>query len=201
MLKAHPNFDQFFQALRNNGNLFAPWAGDVIRQAPPRWLSAPFRFTGVGSVLTGARWSVKGLIPTIYASLDPDTLNAEAYHKGRRYGWTRADFLAQLRIGMNWQLQLTLNLTEPGIRRALHVRITDILSCDWPGEQNAGREALTQAIARAAFENLAEGLVVPSARHHGGVNVVYYPSNRRAGTVINVLDPGGLPPDMHGLEP
>jgi RES domain-containing protein len=144
---------------------------------------------------------VKGLIPTIYASLDPDTLNAEAYHKGRRYGWTQSDFLAQLRIGMHWQLQLTLNLTEPVVRRALNVRTAEILNCDWPTEQNAGREALTQAIARAAFENLAEGLVVPSARHQGGVNVVYYPSNRRAGTVIDVLDPGNLPPDMHGLAP
>lgn len=200
MLKAHPNFDQFFEALRHNSDLFRPWAGDVIRQAAPRWLSAPFRFTGVGSVLTGARWSVKGMIPTIYASLNPDTLNAEAYHKGRRYGWTAADFLSQLRIGMHWQLQRTLNLTDPAIRRALRVRITDLLNCDWRAEQNAGREALTQSIARAAFENLGEGLIVPSARHYGGVNVVFYPSNRRAGSVINVLDPGNLPPDMHGLD-
>lgn len=102
---------------------------------------------------------------------------------------------------MNWQLQRTLDLTDPAIRRALQVRVTDILNCDWPGEQGAGREALTQAIARAAFENLAEGLVVPSARHPGGVNIVYYPSNRLPGTVIDVLDPAGLPPDKHGLDP
>ena len=35
------------------------------------------------------------------------------------------------------------------------------------------REALTQAIARAAFEHLAEGLVMPSARLKGGVNIHY----------------------------
>ena len=83
----------------------------------------------------------------------------------------------------------------------MHVRITDILNCDWLSEQNGGREALTQAIARSAFENLAEGLVVPSARFRGGVNVVYYPSNRLPGTVIDVLDAGNLPPDKHGLDP
>jgi RES domain-containing protein len=140
-------------------------------------------------------------MPTIYASTNPDTLKAEAYYKGRRYGWTPADFLTQLTIGMSWQLQRTLDLTDPDVRRTLGVKVTDILKCDWVAAQNAGNEALTQAIARAAFENLAEGMVVPSARHHGGVNIVYYPSNRLPGTVIEVLDPGGLPPDKHGLDP
>ena len=106
MIAAHPSFDDFFDVLKNKPGLFTAWSGKVLRQAPPRWLSTPFRFTGVGSVL-----------------------------------------------------------------------------------------------ARAAFENLAEGLAVPSARHHGGVNIVYYPSNRLAGTVIDVLDPSGLPPDKHGLVP
>lgn len=132
-------------------------------------------------------------MPTIYASTSPDTLKAEAYYKGRRYGWTDADFLTQLTIGMFWHLQRMLDLTDPRIRAALGVRVTDILRCDWVAEQKAGREALTQAIARATFENLAEGLVVPSVRHHGGINVVCYPSNRLPGTVIDVLDSTGLP--------
>lgn len=62
------------------------------------------------------------------------------------------------------------------------------------------REALTPAIARAAFEHLAEGLAVPSARRKGGVNIIYYPSHRRDGTVIQTLNPAALPPDMHGLD-
>ena len=201
MVTAHPDFDWYFEVLKNNPGLFVPWQGDVLRQAPPRWLSTPFRFTGVGSVVMGARWSVKQLMPTIYASTDPDTLNAEAYHKGRRYGWTPADFNAQLRIGMHWELQRVVDLTQSATLRHFRVNQNDLLHCDWVAEQTAGREALTQAIARAAFEHLAEGLVVPSARHAGGVNIVYFPTHRMPGSVIQILNPGGLPPDMHGLAP
>jgi hypothetical protein len=71
-------------------------------------------------------------------------------------------------------------------------------SCDWLAEQAAGREAVTQAIARAAFENLAEGLVVPSARNPGGVNLVYYPNHRKDGSVIQTLNETAIP-FMHGL--
>jgi RES domain-containing protein len=203
LVTAHKGFLHFFNVLdpRANPGLYAPWQGDVVRQSPPRWMSRPYRLTGLGSALAGARWSVKGLMPTIYASTDPITLNAEAYYKGLRYGWTAADFSAQLRVGMHWELQAVVDLTTTATLNALGVTTNDIVGADWYAEQTAGCEAVTQAIARAAFEQLAEGLVVPSARHPGGVNIVYYPSHRQDGTVIQVLDPRGLPPDTHGLDP
>lgn len=140
-------------------------------------------------------------MPTIYASTNPVTLNAEAYYKGRRYGWTRADFQNQLVVGMHWELQAVVDLTAAATRKALGVSLRGIVSVDWAAEQTAGREPVTQAIARAAFENLAEGLIVPSARHKGGLNIVYYPSHRRDGSVIETLNPATLPPGMHGLDP
>ena len=78
LVTAHNDFTHFFKVLSNPA-WFATWKGDVIRQSTPRWMSRPYRFTGVGSVFAGARWSVKSLMPTIYASTDPVTLNAEAY--------------------------------------------------------------------------------------------------------------------------
>jgi RES domain-containing protein len=80
----------------------------------------------------------------------------------------------------------------------LGVKKSDILACDWDAEQSAGKEPVTQAIARAALENFAEGLVVPSARHRGGVNIVYYPAHRRDGTAIKTLDEASIP-FVHGL--
>jgi RES domain-containing protein len=197
MLTAHQSFPDFFRVL-SDSKWFRPWKGDVVRQSDPRWLSKPYRFTGVGSVLAGARWSVKWLMPTVYASTHPDTLHAEAYYKGRRYGWSRVDFKAQLIVGMHWELQAVVDLTSANVLKALGVKRSDILACDWDAEQKAGREAVTQAIARAAFENFAEGLVVPSVRHHGGVNVVYYPPHRRDGSRIQTLDDDNIP-FQHGL--
>lgn len=197
MLIAHQNFPEFFHVL-SDARWLTPWKGDVVRQSDPRWLSKPYRFTGVGSVLAGARWTVKWLMPTVYASTHPDTLHAEAYYKGRRYGWSRVDFKAQLIVGMHWELQAVVDLTSAATLKALAVKRSDLLACDWDAEQKAGREPVTQAIARAAFENFAEGLVVPSARHHGGVNIVYYPPHRRDGSLIETLDDDNIP-FRHGL--
>ena len=52
------------------------------------------------------------MIPTIYASTDPVTLNTEAYYKGLHYGWTKADFKAQLILGIHWELQALVDLTS-----------------------------------------------------------------------------------------
>jgi RES domain-containing protein len=197
MLTAHKSFPDFFQAL-SDPKWWMPWEGDVLRQSAPPWQSKPYRFTGIGSVLSGGRWNVQRLMPAVYASTRPDTLNAEAYSKGRRYGWSRADFKAQLIVGMHWRLQAMIDLTSPTTLKALGVNRADILTCDWDAVQRAGSEPVTQAIARAAFENFAEGLVVPSARHHGGVNIVYYPTHRRDGTLIQTLDEVNIP-FRHGL--
>jgi len=197
-MNPHKDFPHFFNVLKNNPALFTPWKDDVFRQGLPRWMSLPYRFTGVGSVLAGARWSVQRLMPAVYASTDLATLSAEAYYKSRRYGWTAAQFQPQLVVNMRWELQSVVHLTTVAMLKALGVTRKEIVSCDWCAEQAAGRESVTQAIARAAFENLVEGLVVPSARRTGGVNIVYYPTHRRPGTLIQTLNEAAIP-FMHGL--
>lgn len=200
MIKAHPQFEFYFQVL-TRPTCYQPWQGNVIRQAAPRWLATAYRLTGLGSALAGGRWSVKGLMPSVYAATNPDTLNAEAHHWGRKYGWTEKDFHPQLRVGMHWQLHRVLNLTAPANLEALATSSEALSTCDWQAEQLAGQEAQTQAIARAAFENLAEALLVPSARQPGGMNVVLFPSHRRPESVLTVLNQQDLPPDRHGLDP
>ncbi len=198
-MKAHPDFSRFFRFLSDPA-LYTPWSGRVLRQTLPRWLSTPYRITGAGALLKGARWNVKGLMPAVYGSTDPDTLHEEGVYKARRFGWTDDDFKPKLTLSMQWRLQEVLDLTSPEILDVLGIQQTDIVGCDWEQEQLNGREAITQAIGRAAFEKLAEGLVVPSARRPGGVNVVYYPAHRREGTIIETLDRETLPQDMHGLD-
>jgi RES domain-containing protein len=194
----HKHFPHFFNVLKNNPALFTARAEDVFRQGVPQWISLPYRFTGVGSVVKGARWSVKELMPTLYGSTELATLAAEAYYKSRRAGWTPAQFQPQLTVHMRWELQAVVDLTNAATLKALKVTTKEIVTCDWEAEQAKGDEPVTQAIARAAFENLAEGLVVPSARRKGGVNLVYYPSHRRDGSVIQTLNEAAIP-FMHGL--
>ncbi len=196
MPAAHPEFPRFFAALADPA-LFAPWEGDVVRQALPRWMSRPYRLTGAGSLRTGGRWTARGLMPSVYASTDPATLAAEANHKWTRFGWTAAQFHPQTTVSMHWKLRRVVDLTQPGTLAALHVTSPQIAACDWEAKQAEGDEPLTQAIARAAFERLAEGLVVPSVRLAGGVNVVYFPVHRLDGSEILTPDEASIP-FVHG---
>jgi len=64
----------------------------------PRWMSRPYRFTGVGSVSAGARWSVKGLMPTNLREHRSGHAQREAYYKGFALWLAKADFNAQLMV-------------------------------------------------------------------------------------------------------
>jgi RES domain-containing protein len=202
LVTAHPDFSYFFRILdpTQTPNFYTKWEGNVVRQAAPKWMSTPYRMTGAGAVLIGARWSVRGLMPTVYASTDPATLSAEALYKALRRGWQESDFHPLLTVGMYWKLELLLDLREPFTLRALRLTYEDIAGVDWENEQANGREPVTQAIARAVFERQAEGLIVPSARRKEGINIVYFPTHRRKDSIIHVLKPESLPPDMHGLD-
>jgi len=194
---ANGEFVRFFEVLADPA-WFGPWAGQVVRQSTPRWMSRPYRLTGAGALLTGARWNLKRLMPAIYASTDPVTLNAELFYKGARYGWTEADFNPLLMVGMHWKLQSMVDLTSPALLNAFRVTRRSLEICHWENAQLAGVEPVTQAIARAAFERMAEGLIVPSARRKGGINIVFFPSHRRDGSVIQPLREDEVP-FMHGL--
>ncbi len=199
MPTANPRFPAFYQTISTaNPTLFAPWAGDVFRSTLPRWVSQPYRLTAVGSVLVGGRWNVQKLIPAIYCSTTAQTVAAEADAKANRYGWTAANMNPQTRIGLQFRLEAVLDVTSGACQNALCVQTADLVNCDWQSDQTNGLEALTQALARAAFECSAEGLLVPSARLAGGINLIYFPSNRRPSSTVTVIDEANIP-FMHGI--
>jgi RES domain-containing protein len=197
MPDAHPDFQRLYNLLKD-GELFGPWKGDVLRSAPPRWVSRPYRFTGTGALLAGGRWNVLKLIPAVYLSTSVETLNAEAESWARRHGFKVADLKPQTRITVHVEMQAVLDLTLPKTRTQLRLTAADLKSCDWKAEQNAGREALTQAIGRAAFESMSEGIVAPSSRHPGGINVILFSAHRRDGSVVRTGNEADIPL-VHGL--
>ena len=56
LLTAHQRFEAFFKLLSDPAWL-TTWKGHVVRQSAPRWMSLPYRFTGIGSVFR--RWPVE----------------------------------------------------------------------------------------------------------------------------------------------
>jgi RES domain-containing protein len=175
-----------------------PWAGDVFRATLPKWMSKPYRLTAVGSVLTGGRWNVRSLVPALNFGTTADVTAAEADAKARRSGWPPGALSPQTRVAFQLDLRAILDLTDVAVLKALRLRKRDLVDCDWEAEQLAGREALTQAVARAAFETFAEGLLVPSARLAGGVNVIVFPTHLQPPSSIQPLHEAAIP-FVHGL--
>jgi RES domain-containing protein len=192
-------FAKWFAALSGpNTPPLIKWSGDVFRASPPKWMSRPYRLTGVGSVLTGGRWNGKNLIPALNFGTTDAVTAAEADAKAKRFGLSPALLTPQTRIAFALKLQAILDLTDAAILKALGVKKTDLIACDWEADQTAGHEALTQALARAAFETLAEGLMVPSARLKTGVNIVVFPAHLKPGSSITAHHDAQIP-FVHGL--
>lgn len=195
----HPKFAHFFGVL--NGAA-AParvaYVGNVFRSALPRWMSAPYRLTGVGAVVTGGRWNVRNLMPALNFGTTAAVAAAEADAEAIRNGWPVGSLNPQTRVAFNLALHSVLDLTDAAVRKALGVTRTALTKCDWTSDQSAGREALTQAVARAAFETLAEGLIVPSARLPNGVNVVIFPAHLQPASSVTAHQPDQIP-FVHGL--
>jgi RES domain-containing protein len=197
MPNPHSSFPQLFQSIMG-GALLTPWAGPIFRSAAVKFMSHPYRMTGLGAALMGGRWNVLNLMPANYFSLDLVTLAAEVNARLARYQFRPVSFQPHVTAGFTASLQAVLDLTNPAVLNALGLTSAGLTACPWLAIQNSGHEALTQACARAAFENTAEALLAPSAQNVGGKNLIVFPSNVRAGSSVAAMNASQIP-FVHGL--
>jgi RES domain-containing protein len=109
----------------------------------------------------------------------------------RKRGFADADALPRVTAAIEVHARQALDLHDPAVLRALGVQPDDLLQ-EWEGEQESGREALTQALGRACYEAGIDCLLVPSARLSGQVNLVVFPQGltKTGGTLVGRgLDP------------
>jgi hypothetical protein len=71
---------------------------------------------------------------------------------------------------------MVLDLTDRKFVAGIGLSLT-LLRAPWQAHQDAGREAVTQAIGRAACAAGFDGILSPSARRKGGVNLTMFPDN------------------------
>lgn len=97
-------------------------------------------------------------------------------------------------VSVKVELSQVLNLAISEVRRSLRLGEQRIRSDDWRKHQDAGKESLTQAVGHAAQEAGLEGLLVPSAACRHGINLVFFPANRKPGSGIEPVNKDELPP-------
>jgi hypothetical protein len=100
--------------------------------------------------------------------------------RAARYAIALADMLPLVLVTVSATLHQVLDLTDGAVRRTLRVSQQRLCAEPWWIRQEAGEEALTQAIGRAAYSVGFEGLRVPCAVSKDGVNLVVFPANLSA---------------------
>jgi RES domain-containing protein len=149
----------------------------VFRSASVRYANRDDFLTGAGSKIAGARWNPPESFTTTYTSLSPETATAEALAHQRHFNLPVELALPRVLAAAQVVLQRMFDLTDTKIRKSLRVSRDALLMEDWRAANADGGEALTQAIGRLAWEAEWEGLLVPSAAHSRGVNLIVFPGN------------------------
>jgi RES domain-containing protein len=190
----HPDSDKLARALERCLGLAGQWTGELYRSASPRYANKDDIITGAGSRTAGARWNPPGSFSTVYASLDVETALAEALAHFRHYGLRISKAMPRVLVSLEVKLRRVFDLTDGGVRRALGVSEKRFLVEPWREEQRRGREALTQAVGRLAYDADLEGLLVPSAARKGGVNLIIFPANLDPPkSWLRIINKGELP--------
>lgn len=163
------------------------WQGDVYRLAHPKYASPNDFISGAGAKLNGGRWNPPCGPRTLYASSSPELATKESFALARKLGFAPRDLLPRVIRAIHVRVSRLVDTTDGDIRRSLMVSKQRMLDADWRKANARGKEALTQAIGRAAAEAGLEGLVVASAEGQGETNLVLFPNNLRSRSRVDVV--------------
>ncbi len=187
-MKAHLSFEKIRRRIAAQPEFWAPWRGAAYRVTTLDYPSPRSILQGEGSFLHGGRWNALGSFRAVYGSTE-DTVAVSESRATAEYAHVPQPFRTpRLLIAIEFSLQAVLDLTSASIRARLELTEVELREEDWRKVQETGRESLTQAIGRAAFSNQGEALLVPSARVPDGINLVYFPENRRTPSQATVLE-------------
>jgi RES domain-containing protein len=189
-MKVIPNsrYTVFLGELKKLKKPFLMWKGLLFRASPLEYGRATKLLTGQGSFVTGGRWSAAGTFPAVNTSTDQGTCIAESGASFTYYNFAPSDVRPKVVVAVRVHLFRVLDLVfAKGLRAKSWLEFPKLMAEDWHKVNYAGFEAQSQAFGRAAHDIGAEGLLVPSARVRGGVNLVYFPQSLTPRSKVEIL--------------
>jgi RES domain-containing protein len=132
----------------------------------------------VGSHLYGGRWTPKGSFPTVYLCETAEAALAEFLARGRRLKIPDHKALPMVMADVKVKVRNLLNTTEGEVRDVIESFLATE-KIHWRSIQDR-REAISQAIGRAAHEICFSGLIVDSQALPGSRNIVIFPQKLSA---------------------
>lgn len=192
-MPVHPKTPQLRAGFRKCLSLAGPWQGAIYRFAEVEYANRADLLTGAGSRRNGGRWNPPGRFNCVYGALEPVTAQEESFATCDKFGIPRSKSTPKVQVAVTLDLQHVLDITPNDVLRILGVTRRELAAVDWEADQDAGNEALTQAIGRLAFHESLEALIVPSSRVVGGKNLVLFPGRRVAGSSWKISGAKQLP--------
>ena len=175
-ITANRAYPKFRQSLETQTQLFQPWQGTAYRVTTldyPRTI-----LSGQGSFLFGGRWNAPNSFRAVYGSTIDTVAVAESRANAEYAGISYPFRTPRLLVAVEFNLEKVIDLTAAQNCRALRISLDEFGREDWRKMQEEGSESLTQAFGRAAFDGGVGAILAPSARVVGGINIVYFPSNK-----------------------
>ena len=165
------------------------FSGYCFRCVKPYYSSALDAFSGAGSQKVSGRFHVKGKFVIIYTGTDLKTAQWEYLNTAASVGFDTAHLLPYTAISAEVHLSRVLDLTNPSVRRALSVTLTDLRASVWSGSL---QETLTQLVGRLAYQTGFEAILAPSAG--GGKNLNILRQNLQAASFVKIVNENQLAP-------
>ena len=153
--------------------------------------------SGRGSHEFGGRWNAAGTFPAVYCSLLPETAVTETMTRFRKTGLKARQPLPGVLISLSVKLQRVLDFTDPHDISVVEPFLAKAKRENWQYLQDKGREATGQAIGRAAHQLGIEGIRFPSAVVAGAKNLVVFPENLRARSILRIENAAVLRKFVH----
>jgi RES domain-containing protein len=185
-------YDDILRRIRSLRACAVPWSGIVYRSCSVEYSRQGDLLMGLGAAGHGGRWNPRGL-RSVYASLDPAGAMGEVLGTAGYFGFAPSTLMPRVFVAVQVVLDCVLDLTTGPVRQRLRVSCSRLLAEDWRKAQDAGGEALTQQIGRAARDSGLVGLLVPSAPSPRARNLVWFPDNLRSTSEVAICNADRLP--------
>lgn len=181
----HPKYDQILTAIRALAKPTWDATSVLFRVQDVEYPRIIEITNGLGAKNAGGRWGPKCL-PAVYLARTDITALEECRAVSVRAGEVQT--YPRLIVALFYRGGQYLDLSTPALMGALATAsgvAADIATTEqWHAEQSNRRESWTQAVGRAAVAAGVKAILVASAAHPGGLNMVVYPGNDPA----SVLD-------------
>lgn len=184
--KPHPRRDDLLEALERSRKFFQPVNVTAYRSVELQFARSSHLLDGKGSLAHGSRWNAPKAFKTVSLCLEPLGADQEAMRRAAYYGWSADMLKPRLRVAVTTQLQSVLCMKQkaaPGLQQVL---MAELLREDWRKVNDSGKESLSQAMAWAAREKGAEGLLVPSAAVESSHNLVLFVDRLHPGSLLKI---------------